>query len=185
MSGETEYDVSGPSPEDIEESLTFNGASFECLTCALKLDDSKELELAGLATSIDLGEELGDWHGFNAPSIEEAFEEARNEVKRLNLPDIELNCGKAVYDSFVEKIHRSYAVILVSLGDISPNMILDAIRLNRPFICTKEVGIYDRIKGAGIFVDPLDEMAIESAINDLLSYFRHTNMNLIYLLLLL
>jgi len=90
----------------------------------------------------------------NADLLKEVFEEARNEVKRLNLPDIELDCGKAVYDSFVEKIHRSYAVILISLGDISPNMILDAVRTGTPFIVTKENGITHLIKDAALFVDP-------------------------------
>ncbi len=60
------------------------------------------------------------------------------------------------YDKFLEQIKYSYVVILVSLGDISPNMILDAIKFNKPFICTKECGIYERIKEIGIWVDPLD-----------------------------
>lgn len=96
----------------------------------------------------------------NIDLLKEAFEEARNEVRRLNLPDIELDCGKAVYDSFVEKIRRSYAVILVSIGDISPNMIFDAIRTGTPFIVTKENGITERIKDAGIFVNPLNKKDI-------------------------
>ncbi|MFZ2522300.1 MAG: glycosyltransferase family 4 protein [Minisyncoccia bacterium] len=73
------------------------------------------------------------------------------------------------YDSFMERMRGSFAVVLVSLGDISPNMILDAIRLNKPFICTKEVGIFDRIKDAGIFVDPLNENEIEEAVLKLLN----------------
>lgn len=73
------------------------------------------------------------------------------------------------YQKFMGKMSKSYAVVLISLGDISPNMILDAIRLNRPFIATREVGIYDRIKDAGIFVDPLNEKEIEEAILNLLT----------------
>lgn len=73
------------------------------------------------------------------------------------------------YHQFMHKMKASYAVLLVSLGDISPNMILDAIRLNRPFVCTKEVGIFDRIKDAGIFVDPLNEKEIEQAVSYLLT----------------
>lgn len=96
----------------------------------------------------------------NVELLKEAFEEAQNEVKRLGLPDIELDCGKAVYDSFVEKIHRSYAVILVSLGDISPNMIFDAIRVGTPFIVTKENGITPRIKDAALFIDPQNKKDI-------------------------
>ena len=96
----------------------------------------------------------------NVELLKEAFEEARIEVKRRNLPDIELDCGKAVYDSFVEKIRRSYAVILVSLGDISPNMIFDAIRVGTPFIVTKENGIMPRIKDAALCVDPQNKKDI-------------------------
>ncbi|MEN9524462.1 MAG: hypothetical protein RL536_531 [Candidatus Parcubacteria bacterium] len=89
----------------------------------------------------------------NIELLKEAFLEAQNELKRLNLPPIELDLGKAVYDSFVTKIQRSYAVILASLGDISPNMIFDAIRVGTPFILTKENGVNHRVKDAAIFVD--------------------------------
>lgn len=73
------------------------------------------------------------------------------------------------FDKLMERVKSCYAVILVSIGDISPNMILDAIRYNRPFICTKEVGIYERIKDAGIFVDPLNRDEVVSAIKRLLT----------------
>lgn len=73
------------------------------------------------------------------------------------------------FDEFMNKIKNSYATVLVSLGDISPNLILDAIRYNKPFICTKEVGILDRIKDLGIFVDPLNEKEIENAVIKLLN----------------
>lgn len=63
-------------------------------------------------------------------------------------------------DRFISRIKDSYGVILVSLGDISPNMIMDAIAYAKPFIVTSEIGIYDRIKDIGIFVDPLDERSI-------------------------
>lgn len=82
-------------------------------------------------------------------------------------PEIELFEDNLPYSKFIEKLSKSYAVILVSLGDISPNMIFDAIRYNRPFICTREVGTYDRIKDAGIFVDPLNEAEIRAAILEL------------------
>jgi glycosyltransferase involved in cell wall biosynthesis len=90
----------------------------------------------------------------NVEFLKDVFHEAQNKVKEQNLPQIDLDCGKAVYDSFVEKLHHSYAVILISLGDISPNMILDAIRVGTPFILTKENGISERVKDCAIFVDP-------------------------------
>ncbi len=84
-------------------------------------------------------------------------------------PEARLYKNNVPYESLMSLMANSYAVILVSLGDISPNMIMDSIRLNRPFICTKEVGIYDRIKEAGIFVDPLNEAEIEKAILEILN----------------
>jgi len=62
---------------------------------------------------------------------------------------------------FMGKLAHAYAVILVSLGDISPNLILDAIRHNKPFIVTRECGLYERIKGCALFVDPenVDDIA--------------------------
>ncbi len=58
------------------------------------------------------------------------------------------------FEAFMEKLARAYAIILVSLGDISPNLILDAIRHNKPFIVTRETGLYERIKECALFVDP-------------------------------
>lgn len=99
----------------------------------------------------------------NIDTLKNIFENLKKHEKALSLFTDNLP-----YDKFMKKISSSYAVVLVSLGDISPNMIMDAIRYNRPFICTKEVGIYDRIKDAGIFVDPLNEEEIKNAIVHLL-----------------
>jgi glycosyltransferase involved in cell wall biosynthesis len=96
----------------------------------------------------------------NAEFLKECFIEAQDAIQRLNLPPIELDCGKAVYDSFVQKIHRSYAVILASLGDISPNMIFDAMKCGTPFIVTQENGIMHRIKEGAVLIDPQNKKDI-------------------------
>ncbi len=90
--------------------------------------------------------------------------------QKIKIQNKEIECftENLPFQEFMDKIKNSYAVIQVSLGDISPNLILDAIRHNKPFICTREVGIYDRIKEAGIFVDPLNEQEIEHAVLGLL-----------------
>jgi glycosyltransferase involved in cell wall biosynthesis len=75
-----------------------------------------------------------------------------------------LDTGTSNYNEFTQRIKESYAVILVSLGDISPNMILDAIRYEKPFIITNEIGIYDRIHDIAIFVDPLNTEEIKEKI---------------------
>ncbi len=68
-----------------------------------------------------------------------------------------LDMEPSPHKEFLDKIARSYSMIIVSLGDISPNTILDAIRCQKPFIVTKEIGLYDRIKDIALFVDPQDE----------------------------
>lgn len=68
------------------------------------------------------------------------------------------------HQKFLDKIQRSYAVIIPTLGDISPNTILDAIRCNKPFIITRENGLTPRIKDVAVFVDPEDEEDIKNKI---------------------
>ena len=86
----------------------------------------------------------------------------------LEHPEAALFLDNAPYPDFMNKIKSCYAVVQVSLGDISPNLILDAIRYGKPFICTKEIGILPRITDVGIFVDPLDEDEVEKAVLALL-----------------
>jgi glycosyltransferase involved in cell wall biosynthesis len=45
----------------------------------------------------------------NIELLKKAFGLAQEKVEAAGLPPIELDCGKAVYDSFLEKIKRSYA----------------------------------------------------------------------------
>lgn len=96
------------------------------------------------------------------------------EVISLN-SNVKLYTQNVIFEDFINLIKNSYAVVLVSLGDISPNLILDAVRLGKPFICTKEVGIYDRIKDLGIFVDPLNESEIKNAVLKLLDKNEYNN----------
>ena len=68
-----------------------------------------------------------------------------------------LDLERVPHGHFLEKMKRSYAAIVVTISDISPNVILDAILCQKPFIVTRETGIYERIKDIALFVDPNDE----------------------------
>lgn len=85
----------------------------------------------------------------NMARIREAFASAEAEKAGMTLEE-----RGAYFGEFMHRIAHSYAVILASLGDVSPNMILDAIRHDKPFILTKETGLYDRLKDIALFVDP-------------------------------
>ena len=93
----------------------------------------------------------------NLDILRNAFKDAQNIVVSKGYEMIEFDTTKAVYDNFLERMRRSYAVILTSLGDISPNMIFDAIMVGTPFILTKENGITGRVKDCAIFVDPMNK----------------------------
>jgi glycosyltransferase involved in cell wall biosynthesis len=91
---------------------------------------------------------------------EARLSQAFNKVKTNDESLIYDNTTKP-YELFMDRLSSAYAVILVSLGDVSPNLILDAIRYNKPFIVTRETGLYDRIQSCAIFVDPenVDDIA--------------------------
>ena len=95
----------------------------------------------------------------NTDRIKKAFSVVRNKGIEVRYDDTGMP-----YGAFLEHIRRSYAVIVASLGDISPNMILDAIRADKPFIITQETGLTERIREIALFVDPADVDDIASKI---------------------
>ena len=95
----------------------------------------------------------------NIEALKRVFEDST--VKQLGaILDI-----KAVPPSeFLEKIRNSYAVLVASLSEISPNPIISAISAGKPFIVTKENGLYERIKDVALFVDPKNPEDIKAKI---------------------
>lgn len=96
----------------------------------------------------------------NLTLLKKAFDEAATVNKELRLEIF----TEADYDNLIERVKKCYFVIMVSLSEISPNFILDAIRLNKPFILTRETGLYEKLKDAGVFVDPLNKEDIRNKI---------------------
>ncbi|KND46688.1 MAG: hypothetical protein AB201_03590 [Parcubacteria bacterium C7867-006] len=86
-----------------------------------------------------------------------------------------IDLATAPHKQFLEKMSKAYAVILVSLGDISPHMIIDALSLNKPFIVTKENGIMNRIGEYALTVDPKNENDIKEKILWLLDENNYRN----------
>lgn len=73
------------------------------------------------------------------------------------------------YKENLYRLRNADMAVLVSLGDISPNMVMDALSVGCPCIVTKENGIHNRIGQYVIEVDPLDGFAIKGAIKDLIN----------------
>lgn len=91
----------------------------------------------------------------NSQLLHEIFNS--EEMKKLN---IELETERVEHDELMRKIQNCYAVIVPSVTEISPNLIIESISFNKPFIVTKEVGTYPRIKDVAIFIDPLNRTDI-------------------------
>lgn len=85
----------------------------------------------------------------NMSRLQEAFAN----VQKKGLP-ITLKWGTGSRGQFLQDIQDSYAVIIASLGDISPNTILEAIQFGKPFILTRETGLYEKLKDIAVWVDP-------------------------------
>jgi glycosyltransferase involved in cell wall biosynthesis len=94
----------------------------------------------------------------NLDILRQSFELAQKEKKEIKLEISE----KISHEELMEKLKNCYAVILSSLSDISPNFILETIMFNKPFILTKETGLYEKLKDVGTFVDPLDKEDIKN-----------------------
>lgn len=98
----------------------------------------------------------------NTERMKEAFEKARKRDEVLSL-----ECLSVPHEVLLSRIRSSYAVILPSLSEVSPNFILEAIRFEKPFVTTRHIGLKDRIGKLGVFVDPTDEKAITEGIMSL------------------
>lgn len=106
----------------------------------------------------------------NTDMLQEVFDD-----KEIINTGAQIDSERVGHEMFLDKIARSYAVILVSLGDISPNMILDAVRCGKPFICTRECGLYTTLKDIGVWVDPLNKTDIKEKVIWLLDEEHYQN----------
>ncbi len=95
----------------------------------------------------------------NISMLKEAFEAAQ-EIDS----SIALECIQAPQEVLQAKIAQCYAVIVPSLSEVSPNLILDALRHSKPFIVTKHNGLSAQLEGCGISIDPLDKNDIKDKI---------------------
>ncbi|OHA19773.1 MAG: hypothetical protein A3C08_02175 [Candidatus Taylorbacteria bacterium RIFCSPHIGHO2_02_FULL_47_18] len=95
----------------------------------------------------------------NLARVKSAFAEAQKQDTSIRL---QLETGSR--GKFLLDIQSAYAVIIASLGDISPNTILEAIQFGKPFILTRETGLYERLKDIAVWVNPEDERDIAEKI---------------------
>ncbi|MBI2097859.1 MAG: glycosyltransferase family 4 protein [Candidatus Vogelbacteria bacterium] len=100
---------------------------------------------------------------------EQVFLVAGRNLKLKNLDilkqtDFSFEIGQWLPKVLAEKIKNCYALIVPSLSEISPNLILQAVQYNKPFILSAENGLRDRLGEVGLYIDPLNVEDIENKI---------------------
>lgn len=96
----------------------------------------------------------------NIDTLLKAFDEAN-----IGHAAASLITGPKPFEEFVKLLSSAQAFVLVSISEISPNAVLDALRAGVPCIVTKENGILNRIGNHVLLVDPLNQKEIENAIS--------------------
>jgi glycosyltransferase involved in cell wall biosynthesis len=85
----------------------------------------------------------------------------KKEINETNRDQI-IIMDKLSNKDLVEKITNCYAVAFPSYTDISPNLVLECLSVNVPFILTKEHG-FDWLRGKVLEFDPMNEEELKQA----------------------
>jgi glycosyltransferase involved in cell wall biosynthesis len=81
------------------------------------------------------------------------------------------------HEQLLEKMKTCYAVVMPSLGEISPHVILDALRMNKPFILTQESGYAELLHNVGVLVDPQSVADMQRGIEMLCDSNQYTRIH--------
>ncbi len=85
-------------------------------------------------------------------------------LAQQRVPDLVLVDESLPYTELLDNIKTSYAVIIVSVSEVSPNLALEALNYNKPLILTRECGLSGLLKNTVLLVDPLDVHGITEKI---------------------
>lgn len=78
--------------------------------------------------------------------------------------DAALDTDISTYDVLLHRMSEAYCVVVPSLSEVSPNIVLDAISLGVPVIVTRDCGIKDRLSDVVVWVDPKSPESIAEGI---------------------
>lgn len=94
--------------------------------------------------------------------------EVWNRIKH-EFPEIQLITGTKSRAGYVEALAHCRGVVQPTLSEVSPNTVLEAIAYGKPFLTTRDNGLFEAYAPYGIFVDTRDEGALEGALRALLA----------------
>ncbi|MEX0931937.1 MAG: glycosyltransferase family 4 protein [Candidatus Paceibacterota bacterium] len=80
---------------------------------------------------------------------------------------IELVTGTFTPDVLEKKIASCGVIVVASFSEVAPNIVLEGLRYNKPFILTQDCGLYEELKDVGVFIDPFDTDSLAEAMRSL------------------
>lgn len=98
----------------------------------------------------------------NGDTLRAAFSRLQKDV-----PNAVLDDTRSTHEELMQRISECYAVVLPSISEVCPNLIIDAIKFGKPFLCTGDSGIYAKLQDVGVFVDPLSGDSIYEGLRKL------------------
>ncbi len=100
-------------------------------------------------------------------------------IAKENNPDITLTIYKDLSQKEVwPKLLECYALILPSLSEVSPNLVLQAISFGKPFVMPKDSGYADWLREFGIVIDTTNKAELAKAmlkLTDKKMYLKYKN----------
>jgi glycosyltransferase involved in cell wall biosynthesis len=113
---------------------------------------------------------------FLSPSRDRAIKNKKNLslawdklIKEGEVDNLELDTKIVANEVLSEKIEKSYAVVVPSFSEVSPNMVLEALASGVPSVVTQDNGIKDRLEGLAVFIDPFSVESITNGLKEILN----------------
>ncbi len=155
--------------------LSFNSAwQKKIWEKSYNIDPKRTTTIRNYIPAKEVGEESEPktivWAGRDTPLKNVAMLKSVVERVKLTHNDVRLELiMNEPRQSVLDKMKKAYVVVLPSVSDVSPNVILEGASYGKPFIVTKETSIGEILPRGGIFIDPLDEHDFERAVLEMLN----------------
>lgn len=99
----------------------------------------------------------------NLPALKDAFAAAQKKHPEISLKVL----SPRPHSEFLAELAKSYAVLIPSISEISPNLAWEALRYQKPFLLTQECGYAKRLADVAVLVNPLDRTDLVEKISQL------------------
>jgi glycosyltransferase involved in cell wall biosynthesis len=106
----------------------------------------------------------------NKKRLIEAFQKIKEKY-----PEFVLDTEQVSHDVLLQKMSKSYAVIVNSFSEVSSNLVCDALASDLPAILTSDNGLYERLQNMVVFTDPFSSESLVHSIETLLEPETYQN----------